>query len=695
MPQYNGIWTLQAQAQALTSQQWVTDPNFKNTTLLLQADNAANGAQNNTFLDSSSNAFSITRNGNTTQGSFTPFSQAPGYWSTYFGGSTDYIAFTSIAGYGLGTSNYTIECNINFNSASGNQRIFCIGVSGTDGLVLQYTGGTGLQLFSAASGSTTVFTYAFTPAVGIWYNFAVVRSGTGTNQVVLYVNGISVATGTSAVSVGQNAALIGGLSWNSTYTVNGYINNFRLSNTARYSANFNPATNPFSSDANTILLTCQSNRFVDNSSTGNTFTIGGTPSVQAFSPFAPQYQWTAPVIGGSGYFDGTGDTLTTASTTQFDFGAGNFTIAAWIYTTSFATEQGIVASQDGGSSSTLKGWIFNIGTTGAITFVDFNNGVAATQIASSAGVIKLNQWQFVVVERRGTGTNQFQIFVDGIAVATGTSSANIPSTTSNNPLTIGNWRYSTDTNREFTGYISNLKIDNSAIYNGTVTVPTSPFSSGGNTKILLNFTNAGIYDGKMSSNLETVGNAQVSTSVVKYGSGSMYFDGTGDYLQAPASNLYDFGSGDFTIECWTRGNNSASTAGALLVGVVTSGGATTTNWALFKDAPTQGYIIFYASDGTTYQVNGIGGAATLNDGNWHHVAVTRANSVFRVFVDGIQTGTTATWTGSISSTARPLKVGYNGSSEYLNGYIDDLRVTKGIARYIANFTPPQQALPRQ
>jgi hypothetical protein len=60
MPQYQGVWTLEQQAQALTNQQWVTDPNFKNTTLLLQADGTGSGSQNQTFLDGSTNNFFIT-----------------------------------------------------------------------------------------------------------------------------------------------------------------------------------------------------------------------------------------------------------------------------------------------------------------------------------------------------------------------------------------------------------------------------------------------------------------------------------------------------------------------------------------------------------------------------------------------------------------------------------------------------------
>ena len=59
MPQYQGVWTLEQQAQAQSNQQWVTDPNFKNTTLLLQADGTGSGSQNQTFLDGSTNNFSV------------------------------------------------------------------------------------------------------------------------------------------------------------------------------------------------------------------------------------------------------------------------------------------------------------------------------------------------------------------------------------------------------------------------------------------------------------------------------------------------------------------------------------------------------------------------------------------------------------------------------------------------------------
>jgi hypothetical protein len=667
MPQYNGVWTIEAAAQAQSNQQWVTDPNFKNTTLLLQADGVGNGSQNNTFLDSSSNAFPITRVGNTTQGTFTPFSQPTGRWSNYFGGSTDYISFTSIAAYGLGTSNYTIECNASFNSTAGNQRIFCIGVSGTDGLVLQYTGGTGLQLFSAASGSATVFTYAFTPAVGIWYNFAVVRSGTGTNQVVLYVNGTSVATGTSSVSVGQNQALVGGLSWNSTYTVNGYINNFRLSNTARYSANFNPSTIPFSSDANTILLTCQNSRFLDNSSTGNTFTIGGTPSVQPFSPFAPQFQWTPAVIGGSGYFDGTGDYLSTASNAAFAFSSGTYTIEMWLYPNNVAALQGLF---------TMGNFRFFQNTTG-LWFLN-----SSSSIINVATGLSVGQWFHVALVREGTGTNQTKLYLNGVLIGTGTDNATWTASTV--------YIASEGAGSYLNGYLSNVRVlKGTALYTAAFTPPTAPLTAITNTSLLLNFINAGIYDGAMKNNLETAGNAQVNTSIVKYGSGSMYFDGTGDALAIPAdakTNL-QFGTGNFTIEFWALKTADGSTTYDSVISIGSTGNYI--GGFNVELSATRGFCFVYDS-AVQVQSN-----FNPNDGKWHHYAVVRNNNVFALYRDGIQL-TTATLTPTLGITGNAfVGAGVNSTSSNFNGYLDDLRVTRGIARYTANFIPPQVALPRQ
>jgi hypothetical protein len=84
------------------------DAFFNQTVLLLHGD-GTNGAQNNTFIDGSSNNLTITRNGNTTQGTFTPFSAEAGKWSASLVGSSDGLTSTSNAAFGFGSGDFTIE----------------------------------------------------------------------------------------------------------------------------------------------------------------------------------------------------------------------------------------------------------------------------------------------------------------------------------------------------------------------------------------------------------------------------------------------------------------------------------------------------------------------------------------------------------------------------------------------------------
>jgi hypothetical protein len=185
-----------------------------------------------------------------------------------------------------------------------------------------------------------------------------------------------------------------------------------------------------------------------------------------------------------------------------------------------------------------------------------------------------------------------------------------------------------------------------------------------------------------------VGNAQISTAQSKFGGASIAFDGTGDYLEAPHSNDYNFGSGDFTIEFWLwTGQTSAGTP----VGHRSGGGANNTNWLLQTNLVAN-KISLFLSDGTNYQVNGLVSTSSINNSQWRHIAASRSGSTIRLFIDGVVENT-ATWAGSISSTSRVLQVGYDAAVSFLNGYIDDLRITKGVARYTSNFTPPTESFP--
>jgi hypothetical protein len=678
MPQYQGVWTLEQQAQAQSNQQWVTDPNFKNTTLLLQADGTGSGSQNQTFLDGSTNNFFITRNGNTTQGSFSPFSQAPGYWGNYFNGSSSYITATSNAAYQFGTGDFTIECWLYTTAFGSSPKIFQYADDGNFS-----GGGYGLEM-------TTISTLQFGTSAGVvtlttsapsnqWFHFALVRSS---GTLTAYINGTSVYSaansynfnyaGTYPFSVGSGRNGAG----NYTYAYTGYISNFRVvKGTALYTSAFTPQTTPLTAVTNTSLLTCQNNRFVDNSTNAFTITANGTPSVQAFGPFAPALQWTPDVVGGSGYFDGSGDFLNTASNAAFNLNGVSWTIECYLYLGDYTGDARIWSVVS--SATTMYAVVVRSGTL-------YITAVGSTEV--SMGSLTKGQWYHVAfVNVSGTIT----CYINGTSSGS-TSSYSFPNTDCSFYVAATPANYANSTTQ---GYISSLRVlKGTALYTTTFTPPTAPLTAITNTQLLLNYTNAGIYDGKMANNLETVGNAQVATSPVKYGSGSMYFNGSTSYLRtgetSPQTGI--FGTGQFTVEGWIYPTSlsQGGTYGFIVATLFPSAG-----WSI-NLVDSTGVIRW---DTFSETVNSSAGAVAA--GVWQHFAVTRdATNYLRIFVNGVLVSTPTAVTTNYS-TSGWLGIGYSqnagGADRYFRGYIDDLRITKGVARYIATFTPPQQALPRQ
>lgn len=661
MPQYNGVWTLEAQAQAQSNQQWVTDPNFKNTTLLLQADNAANGATNNSFLDSSTNGFAITRNGNTTQGSFSPFSQAPGYWGNYLQGSNSGFSFTGI---NIGTSQFTFEGWVYVPSFGSIQHLY--GGSSASDIGIEITNATTITIDQSGVASQSFTVPAM--ATNAWHHIAVVRNA---SVMTAFVDGVRSSTGTLANTVNYNNFVYIGYK-SSGFALTGYVSNFRVVKAAVYDPTQTTIvvpTSPLTSIANTVLLTCQSNRFVDNGPNAVALTATNSPSVQAFGPFAPALQWTPDVVGGSGYFDGSGDYLDAGSNAAFAFGTGAYTVEFWVYPTTVRNSVFVGNNASGGFlfyNDTTDG--LSLGTRGG-----------ATLVLSGLGKLIANQWNHIVFCRSSTSSNQASIFANGVRVGNGTDATNWTVT---GPCIVGGI---SSPDYQVAGYMCGTRIvkgtDVYGYNNTTITIPTTPPTAITNTQLLLNYTNAGIYDGAMDNVLETKGNAQVATSPVKFGSGSMYFDGTAAALLPPASNLLAFNTGDFTVEVWVWPIAWDSNM------VVIQGGS-------------NGFGIQKYAAGATGNIGVIiNGGWVITDaflpltGQWSHIAVTRTNGILRFFVNGSVTGSSPANTSNISDGIK--NIGGEAGQTYFKGYMDDIRVTKGVCRYIANFTPPQQALPRQ
>jgi hypothetical protein len=662
------MWTLQQAADYVKQGNWPTagniqpDPDFEYVTMLLHGD-GTNGGQNNTFLDSSTNNFTITRNGNTTQGSFSPYGPN---WSNYFDGAGDYLNFGTSSQLTL-SGDFTVEGWFFVeDTASTFKRLFNNAPGTTpSGFFYVYTNGTTIRMYNDDAGVlTTVGTFS---GNSVWFHFAVCRSGSTTR---VFVNGTQTYSYSGTTTFTNSGWYVGGGPDQEYHK--GYISNHRVVvGSALYTSNFTPSTTPLTAVTNTRLLTCADNRFVDDSTNNFVPTIVGNTSVQRFSPFVlnnPGY--TTATIGGSGYFDGAGDYLNTGTTAALDLDGTNYTIEAWVYLDGTKSTNTLLFADP----YYVLG--ISLSRTGAgDTYIYTGDGASWTGVPLiiSSSNLPLRCWShFALVKTSTTMT----IYHNGVNVGSNSQDWRFPSGF-NGRMFVGAIN---DATEFFGGYISGLRITRSALYTSNFTPSTTPLTQSGS--LLLNFTNGTIFDNAMMNDLETVGNAQISTSVVKFGTGSLAFDGTGDWLTGnfPTRDLYSFGTGDFTVEMWVYTSNLSNFQTLLDTRATDS----QTSWCLFLDNTGKPYW---------YDASGVQLSSTaISSNTWTHLAVSRSGSTLRMFLSGTQVFS-GTNTNSQNPTG-PFYVARNTVNAFLyTGYIDDLRITKGVARYTANFTPPTAAFP--
>ena len=178
-------------------------------------------------------------------------------------------------------------------------------------------------------------------------------------------------------------------------------------------------------------------------------------------------------------------------------------------------------------------------------------------------------------------------------------------------------------------------------------------------------------------------NAQIDTAQSKFGGASGFFDGTGDYLTVPDSDDWAFGTGDFTIDWWVR--------------FVT----TAVSHSFFSQkTDTNNRYILYFNNNTIYWSQLVGGSGgnniakawTPSIDTWYHVALVKASGVYTFYIDGASIGSNTENT-SIANLTGNLEIcrDTDSGSNFFNGWLDEIRISKGIARWTANFTPPTRA----
>ena len=657
---------------------------------------------NHAFQDGSRSKTLITRYGNASQGTFTPFSAEAGKWSNYFNGSSG-VRFADNAVFQFGTSAFTIEGWFNVASAPSNDAsIISKWVAANDGNSSWMVDFQSSNLSAAISigGSVTRITGTSGIPLGVWNHFALVRSGSpGTLSLFLNGNRIATATPTGSLVDDTNPVGLGVRGGTDSYYLTGFLTNIRVINgTALYDPTLTThviPTGPLTAVTNTKLLTCQNNQFIDNSTAnsgvGFTATALSTPFVQAYSPFAPNSAYTTANTGGSLYLDGSGDYLLTPSTHPYNnplnaFRTNPFCIEAWHYGTTASGGGHIISSRSGSinDASTITAYV----TGGQYSFYGNGNHVAANYVTG--------QWNHVVYTRDASST--LRMFINGKLANYEASFTpditarqfGIGSLTNGGEIIPACWISDI---RLVSGYIPTA-YQTSSTTNGTqiFTPPTAPLtisSQGAQSNsvcLLMNFTDAAILDYTSKSVIETSAAARANNTAYKFSPGSMSFDqSSSTRLQLPsaaAPPLFNFGTSDHTIEGWMNPFSSSS------------------QMCMFdfrsSDTSGQGVGIFYSTSRTIFiymQGNRIT-SSVLTNGTWYHVAVVRASNVYTLYVNGVSQGTWANSDAVVPPTNRPYIGAVSDGSQVFDGLIQDVRVTRG-ARYTTNFTPPTRSYPNR
>lgn len=641
------------------------------------------GATNNGFVDQSNFSNPVTRYGNATQGTFSPYSQSG--WSNYFGSGSNYISF-STGTVTIGTStDYTIEAWLYVPALTGDLQM--ITYNSDNGVGLYLTASNYLYWNKSNVGGGNQSTSAV--PLGQWTHIALSRaSGT----VKFWINGVAAGSWSDSTSFSSTGVSIG--TAGGSYLYKGYISNLRmLVGTGLYTTAFTPPTAPLAAIANTVYLTCQSNRFIDNGPRNNAITVTGTVSTQAFSPFGGV---TSVPTSYSNYFDGSGDYLSTTNTTAFDFGTGDFTLESWFYPASLSPGGG--GASDGStlistySSGTITGYSIAVNSSGYVQFISWVSGNQQT-ITTTTNPLAINGWYHVAVTRT-SGT--YKIFVNGVS-ATFTGTMNQATNTGGN-VKIGALVYSTYYNY-VTGYISNVRVvKGQALYTSTFTPSTTPLTttSQGATAAnvsLLTCQSATIVDN--SPNYLTItanGNTQptivnpfgtTSTTGVTYTpsvhGGSMYFDGTGDYVSiSNTAGILNARTDNWTIQGWYYWPTAGLSSVAVLAYGTASSGAGR-------------FGIYWASDNYFYvtdivAVNSIFVNTPMPREQWAHIAVVNNSGTLSFYKNGVLVTTASNGLTSVALTTLYVAA-HTGNSWNSNLFFSDVSLTKA-ALYTANFVPP-------
>jgi len=372
---------------------------------------------------------------------------------------------------------------------------------------------------------------------------------------------------------------------------------------------------------------------------------------------------------------------------------GDFTIEMWLYVNSLAAAQTVFDfAGNYGNSLRPDSLALNIATSGFYSIATNNS----TSPNSSRAILPFT-WNHIAMVRSGS---LISIFQNGSP----TLGYNTTTNYSAGQLVIG--RNGPTATSYFNGYISDFRIVKRALYSNTFNPPVAPLTPvdvSTSTSLLLNFNQASLIDKTALTTLTPQDGPIISTSVIKYNPGSFYFNGTSDYLNitpAGSTATYALGVSDFTVEMWVYALPVSTWVGTQL--------QPATVRSLFDmrtiNLANVGFDIYLTATGTlnvsTTGITYITGTTMLPTNLWHHISLVRRNNIFVLFLNGIQEGNLYSGSTTQNFTNSTIRIGFGVAGVgYFNGYIDEVRITKGVARYsitststyYSSFVIPQKA----
>jgi len=506
-----------------------------------------------------------------------------------------------------------------------------------------------------------------------WYHFLVAvdtTQGTEADRFKLYVNGTQVTSFSTSSYPTQdqdtyiNHTNIHVVGHGSDESVNGYLADELSSTTNQWipkdASGLTFGTNGFYQKYGATEL---ANSFADSADhVIHTMTANGDANTD-----------TAEKKFGTASLECTGtdgaDNLSTPNSDDFMFGTGDLTVEFWVYTTNSGVHQYMWGQirADGTDEFYMR-----INTDGKILFL--LKGESSPKQCISGSAMSISAWHHIAGVRDG---DNLRLYIDGVLEDTEafTSQSQMAPTT---VFEVGATPYNSDGGHSgFSGYIDEFRLSNTCRYpSGTTFTPsTTAFTADKYTKLLLHMDGVdgatsfpdSSWTGAPRHTITANGDVTNTRAVRKIGDSSIKFDGTDDELTV-SSTVGNFGSGDFTVECWVNGNADANVA--MVCGQIRTDG---TDELFVRRDITNEIRTILLTDAASYNI--VGTTATSN-GTWYHVAVTRDGSTWRLYVDGTQENSVSI-SGSVTNPTSVFGIGSGGdfTSNHFDGYLDEFRVS--------------------